>query len=48
MINNAHCEEVKDGYINLNPISYNGYVTYEGEWLNRRRDIDSLGAGVSW
>ncbi len=45
-INNAHCEEVKDGYINLNPISYNGYVTYEWSNGSTEEDIDSLGAGV--
>jgi hypothetical protein len=43
---NAHCEQVADGYINLYPISFNGYVTYEWSNGSTEEDIDSLGSGV--
>ncbi len=42
----AHCVEAEDGYINLNPTSFNGYVTYEWSNGSTEEDIDSLKAGV--
>lgn len=43
---NAHCAEAADGYINLNPTSFNGFVTYQWSNGSTEEDLDSLESGV--